>query len=267
MSDVEEDSHDEIDNESFAHDEQQPLIHGTNAQNLMEKILRNKILQSIYWKEHCFGLTATTLIPKAMDLQYVGGTYGGNRKPSEFVCLVFKLLQIVPERDIIIQYVTNEHYKYLTALGAFYLRLTGKPVDIYNFLEPLYGDYRKLRRRGYSGTYDIFHMDEFIEELLTKDFSCDMVLPHLPKRHLLEESGDLLPRISPLEDISDDEEEKEQEEEKEHNEYKLNLKGGRGKKRKRETESTKDEDGGGGDSMSIEETNRMRAKLGLKPLQ
>jgi len=32
-------------------------VHGTNPQNLVEKILRSKIYQNTYWKEQCFGLT------------------------------------------------------------------------------------------------------------------------------------------------------------------------------------------------------------------
>ena len=36
-------------------------------------------------------------------------------------------------------------------LGAFYLRLVGKPTDVYQYLEPLYNDYRKLRRRNADG--------------------------------------------------------------------------------------------------------------------
>lgn len=46
-------------------------------QNLIEKILRMKIYSSMYWKEHCFALTAESLVDKAVDLKYVGGTYGG----------------------------------------------------------------------------------------------------------------------------------------------------------------------------------------------
>lgn len=36
-------------------------------------------------------------------------------------------------------------------LGAFYLRLTGTDVDVYNYLDPLYNDYRKLRRKKADG--------------------------------------------------------------------------------------------------------------------
>lgn len=32
-------------------------IHGTNPQYLIEKIIRTRIYESLYWKESCFGLT------------------------------------------------------------------------------------------------------------------------------------------------------------------------------------------------------------------
>ncbi len=41
-------------------------IHGTNPQNLVEKIVRSRIYANTYWKEHCFGLTAEGLVDKAM---------------------------------------------------------------------------------------------------------------------------------------------------------------------------------------------------------
>lgn len=42
--------------------------------------------------------------------------------------------------------------RYVRVLGAFYLRLTGTDVDIYRYLEPLYNDYRKLRRKLADGS-------------------------------------------------------------------------------------------------------------------
>lgn len=41
--------------------------------------------------------------------------------------------------------------RYVTVLGAVYLRLVGKPVDVYSLLEPLYSDYRKIRKRNVIG--------------------------------------------------------------------------------------------------------------------
>jgi len=88
------------------------------AQNLVEKILRSKIYQSMYWKEHCFGLTAESLVEKAVELNYLGGTYGGQRKPTNFICLVLKLLQLQPDKEIVVEFIKNEDYKYVRVLGA-----------------------------------------------------------------------------------------------------------------------------------------------------
>lgn len=57
-------------------------------------------------------------------------------------------------------------------------------------------------------------MDEYIDELLTQDRVCDTILPRLTQRYILEDSGELENRISPLEDELDeiDDYEKEDEE-------------------------------------------------------
>jgi pre-mRNA-splicing factor 38A len=174
-------------------------VHGTNPQYLIEKITRQKIYNCTYWKEQCFGLTAETIIDKAIALKYCGGTYGGNLQPTNFLCLVLKMLQLQPEIEIVLEYVKNEDFKYLRALGAFYLRLVGKTDMIYQYLEPLLNDYRKLAYRGMSG-WQLMHMDEFVDSLLRDELVCDMALPHLVKRMKLEELGTLLPRKSVLDD-------------------------------------------------------------------
>ena len=95
------------------------------------------------------------------------------------------------------EFIKNEDYKYVRMLGAFYLRLVGKPLDVYQYLEaraspasralrlrawhartstltprhaaqPLYNDYRRVRRRAVDGRYTLMHVDQFIEELLTQ---------------------------------------------------------------------------------------------------
>lgn len=187
-------------------------IHGTNPQNLVEKIVRSKIYQNTYWKEQCFGLTAETLVDKAMELDHLGGTFGGNRKPTPFICLVMKMLQIQPEKEIVVEFIKNEDYKYVRILGAFYLRLTGTVADVYQYLEPLYNDYRKLRQKLSDGNYSLTHVDEVIGLLLTSDYSCDIALPRIQKRWTLEASGVLEPRRSALEDDFEEEEDKEDEE-------------------------------------------------------
>lgn len=174
-------------------------IKGMNPQNLVEKILRNRIYSCRYWKEECFGLTEESLVDKAIELEYIGGTFGGNQQPTPFLCLVLKLLQLQPDLDIIEELIQNEDYKYVTALGMIYYRLIGKAVEIHKKLEPLYNDYRKLRRRKTIG-WELLHMDEFIHELLHEEYTCDILLPRMPERLQLEQAGLLTIRRSILED-------------------------------------------------------------------
>jgi pre-mRNA-splicing factor 38A len=190
-------------------------IKGMNPQFLLETIIRNKIYGSIYWKEKCFALTANTLIDRAIELLYIGGSYGANKHPTDFMCLVLKLLQIQPEDDIINEYLQASDYKYLVALAAFYIRLTFKAKDVYLKLEPLLADYRKLRARNPNGSYYITHIDEFIESLLTTDSIFEISLPPLTKRRILEINKEIEPRISLLEadlDLNEDQPLNEEEE-------------------------------------------------------
>ncbi|KAI3675999.1 hypothetical protein L1987_85595 [Smallanthus sonchifolius] len=145
-----------------------------------------------------------------MELDHVGGTYGGNRKPTPFICLVMKMLQIQPDKEIVVEFIKNEDYKYVRVLGAFYLRLTGTDIDVYRYLEPLYNDYRKLRQKLADGHFSLTHVDEVIDELLTKDYSCDIALPRIKKRLTIEAIGALEPRKSALEDDFEEEEEKDE---------------------------------------------------------
>jgi len=98
-------------------------------------------------------------------MKYVGGVYG-NQRPTEFLCLLLKLLQIQPEKEILVEYLRADEFKhaisfsdyvgfwlicfirYLRALAAFYVRMTFRPVDIYELLEPMLRDYGKLRMRN-----------------------------------------------------------------------------------------------------------------------
>lgn len=175
-------------------------VHGTNPQYLVDKIIRVKVYNDAYWKEHCFALTAETLIDRAAKLDYVGGTYGGRRRPAKFLCLVLKMLQLQPDEDVVLEYIKQPELKYLRALGALYLRVTARPVTTFRTLEPLFADYRKLRYRDLTGKLSIIHMDEFVDWLLREETVCDVTMTVLPRREALEETHNLEPRRSVLED-------------------------------------------------------------------
>jgi pre-mRNA-splicing factor 38A len=274
-------------------------VHGTNPQNLIEKILRGRIYENKYWKEHCFGLSAETLLDKAVKLDGIGGIYSHNAKPTPFICLALKLLQIQPEREIIEEYLKQEDFKYLRALAAFYVRLTYRARDVYQLIEPLLSDYRKLCVRSLSaaagaGGWKVTHMDEFLDELLTAEMSCDVILPHLPRRETLVNSGMLNgPRISALDDELNEEEEDEEEDKEESQPERAHHTSHSGEKtlsstnslanmfkraqvRLRNDATNEDEeretqrrriDDAHESSQSLQEANALRAKLGLKPLR
>ena len=312
-------------------------IKGTNPQYLVEKIIRSRIYDCKYWKEECFALTSELLVDKAMELRYVGGVYAGNIKPTPFLCLTLKMLQIQPQKDIIIEFIRNEDFKYVRALGAYYMRLTGTSLDCYKYLEPLLNDFRKIRTQDREGKYHLSHMDEFVDQLLREERVCDVQLPRLQKRHVLEENNELEPRVSLLEaddlDLDDDDEDEVDEDFEEKKKLAEMLdkakqaskedrrdrrrsrsrsrsrdrdhkrrrsrsrsrsrephrrrrsrsrdrdRGDRDREHRRKDRKDKNRDrdrdrgdrndrgGGSKDSLSIEETNKMRAELGLPPLK
>ncbi|KAL5343500.1 PRP38 family-domain-containing protein [Aspergillus crustosus] len=204
-----------------------PLVRGLNPAMLFEKAVRDRITESYYWKEQCFGLNAATLCDRAAELSFIGGTYGVSEKASPFLCLAFKLLQISPDRDIVLEYLNFSNpeleadevdgettaeeraqnsvvkhrgdFKYLRALAAFYVRLTWEPVAVYKTLEPLLLDYRKLKRRV-RDSFVLTYMDQFVDDLLTKDRVCGTSLWKLPSRQQLEDLDLLEERESPLVD-------------------------------------------------------------------
>uniref|UniRef100_A0A8C4WYU4 Pre-mRNA-splicing factor 38B n=1 Tax=Eptatretus burgeri TaxID=7764 RepID=A0A8C4WYU4_EPTBU len=103
--------------------------------------------------------------------------------------------------------------RYVRLLGAIYMRLTGTSIDCFKYLEPLYNDYRKIKRQKADGEFDILHVDEFIDELLHEERACDIILPRIQKRHVLEETEQLEQRVSALDEDLDEVESSSEEEE------------------------------------------------------
>ena len=109
----------------------------TAAQNIssVELILRNRVFNSYYWKEKCFGLTSETIIDKILELKYIGGMNHSSNQPTDFICLFIKLLQLNPSEEIIDEYLSDPDLKYLRALTALFIRFAYPPVKIYTKLE------------------------------------------------------------------------------------------------------------------------------------
>ncbi|KAK4069248.1 hypothetical protein Trihar35433_5827 [Trichoderma harzianum] len=186
---------------------------GLNPATIMEKAVKDRIVDSYFYKEQCFALNEADIIDRVVEhVNFIGGTHGASQKPSPFLCLAFKLLELAPSDAILDEYLSygGEHFKYLRALACFYVRLTRQPKDVYQTLEPFLEDRRKLRRKARAGT-SLTYVDEFVDDLLTKDRVCATSLWKMPKRETLEDLEMLEPRVSPLGDLEDLLEEDEEE--------------------------------------------------------
>lgn len=199
---------------------------GLNPATIMEKAVKDRIVDSYFYKEQCFALNEADIIDRVVEhVSFIGGTYGVTQKPSPFLCLAFKLLELGPSDAILNEYLQygGEAFKYLRALACFYVRLTRQAKDVYTVLEPFLEDRRKLRRRGRAGTA-LTHIDEFVDDLLTKDRVCATSLWKMPAREVLEDLEVLEPRVSPLGDLEDllEEDDDVKDEEEEHDEQREN---------------------------------------------
>ena len=168
-------------------------LSGSDPQNLLEYITRQKIYDSRFWKEECFGLTVADVLEKAaQQLQCIGGL------PTKFLALTLKLLQLHPETELVVEsFIEQDDFKYVRALGCLYVRLTApRPVEVYQTLEPLYADRRKLRVwSAVTQEWSLLHMDEFVHQLLSAQAgnnnsrALGLALPRLPTRRVLQEAG------------------------------------------------------------------------------
>ncbi|KAG7291700.1 hypothetical protein NEMBOFW57_001719 [Staphylotrichum longicolle] len=185
---------------------------GLNPATIMEKAVRERIVDSYFYKEQCFGVNEADIVDRVVEhVDHIGGVTGTVQKPTPFLCLAFKLLQLAPGDDILDEYLGfgGDKFKYLRALAVFYIRLTRPDKDVFTRLEPFLEDCRKLRRKGRNGT-SLTYMDVFVDDLLTKDRVCATSLWKMRKRDILEDLELLEPRVSPLgtlEDLLEEEDE------------------------------------------------------------
>ncbi|GLE03696.1 hypothetical protein PINS_up012598 [Pythium insidiosum] len=127
------------------------------------------------------------------------GTFGGNQQPTPFLCLLLKMLQLQQRLRSCKSLSRTASTSTCPVLGRRVSALVGKSLDIYRLLEPMYSDYRKIRKRNVIG-WEITHVDEIIDSLLTEEFYMDLALPRLVDREYFEKNGQLPPRRSVLED-------------------------------------------------------------------
>lgn len=180
-------------------------VHGQNPAALVPKILRERVLDSLYWKLTAQGLDLYGLIDECVENVCLVGTYADSTRtrPTHFVCLLFRLIHIGPSLDIV-EWLMGGAYKYLRALAAVYYRIMCEDnARVWLQLEHRLLDTARIRIVEPGSNVTIVHMDHFVDGLLREGRFCEMALPRLVSRVVLEESGMLEPRESPLLDEFD----------------------------------------------------------------
>ena len=164
----------------------------------IEKIIRNKIYASNYWQSICIPLTLETILDEIVKLHDFGGTYGELKKPTKFITLLMKLIMLRPSKEIIYEFIKDDTFKYIRIIGAFYIRMMGNSKECYEWIEPLYYDYRPIKYRIDGKSYETITIDQFAWNLLHSDYYCDITLPLILPRPVLEEQKILSPRLSTI---------------------------------------------------------------------
>lgn len=148
---------------------------GINSMLLIEKIVRERVFDSLYWKQYCFNINAATILDRCLELNCVGAMENSGR-PFPFVCLLVKLVQLNPQRSIIEFYVSQFRFKYLKLLALVYVRLVYKDSE---YLKVHLVDYRKIRLFE-NGVFSLTYMDECVDRLLNDKFFIGLTLPYMP---------------------------------------------------------------------------------------
>lgn len=173
----------------------------TNKAYLIEAIIRHRIQDSIFYKQYLYLTNEATIIPIIIDqVKYIGGT-DANGRPSPFLCCLLRLLELDPSQDILNIYqnqLNYQEFKYLTSIVLIYYRLTLNNYMVYNLLDDYYQDYRKLLfklkvpefdDKNLPIKYRLTYMDEWVDDLFTKERIIDIQLPRLlPRLHFLQKN-------------------------------------------------------------------------------
>lgn len=191
-----------------------PTLRGESGESSkIDPIVLQRVHLSLYYKQHLATANeAKWLSVAARTVHYIGGIDNSNR-PSPFLSCLVRLVELAPEIDVIDLFLTQHHFKYVTALALAYVRLTQPPTAIIKHLQVFSTDYRKLRQylsvpennNGISRNYGLSFLDSFSDELLHSQRLYGIYLPTLPASLPLmvvprSPSPDIDPHVLPASD-------------------------------------------------------------------
>lgn len=144
--------------------------------------IRDKIRRSGPWLRVAATLDIVELTAAAIDLECVGGLWGSLSTPTLFSALLLRMLQISPPLEIVEELATQPAHKYLRVLALVYARLVLPPVDVHRLLRIAFYDYRRVRQRTAEGNFEVVHVDEIADVLVSSPTICGIPLPALLSR-------------------------------------------------------------------------------------
>lgn len=176
-----------------------------NKAHLVEPIIRHRIQDSLFYKQHLFSTNELSIVPVIVrEVQYIGGTDSSGR-PSPFLCCLLRMLELEPSDDILSLYLRQNGYnefKYLTALALLYSRMVCGPATVFALFDEYISDYRRLRSRlkvpqfvnDLPVHYKVIHMDEWVDQLVESDRVVDLAMAYLVPRKTLVQKGEVSAR-------------------------------------------------------------------------
>lgn len=148
-------------------------VGGADSVTLVDKIVRERVFDSVYWKQYCFNVDLLSIQPLLCQLRFVGDG------SSPFVCLLVKLLQLVPDRQVVEFFIEQKQFKYMKCVFLLYFRIVYREFE---YLKAHLADYRRIRvKQGAGSGMKLYHVDEFVNDLLQDQFVCGISLPMIKK--------------------------------------------------------------------------------------
>lgn len=88
------------------------------------------------------------VVERLIELPFLGGFTGPQQKVELFVCLLFRLIQILPAPPLVLAMLRQDVHKYLRVAAMVFIRLLGGPLHLREAKKVALEDYRKIRVYG-----------------------------------------------------------------------------------------------------------------------
>lgn len=122
---------------------------GRSAVAVFDPLTRHSITHSQITIRTCVRKPLLWVVEQFIELSFIGGFTGPQRKVERFLCLLFRMLQISPSPSLVLAMLRQDVHKYLRTAALVYIRLLGSSSMLHEAKQIGLSDYRKIRVYGY----------------------------------------------------------------------------------------------------------------------